>query len=364
MFEGFLRRGFGLTTGAGFTGVWFRRLRHTLLDCLPSRLRAWIGRERPRLEFFPAGEQLEVQLDKAGEIQPLGRYGRADAGELKQMLSRTARDKARTSLVAAGGDVLIRRIQLPTQVKENLARVLEYEIDRLTPFSAAEVYFDYRLIGGAGGSGQLSVELAVMKRSRMQRWLDLFAEAGVKPARLTWQGAWDEANLFPASMRQRGDRRTRYLAALLWFVLLALITALAVTPLWQKRVIASDMGERLSQVRRQAAEVADLKAELEDAAQSANFVFRQKHSSPYAVELLRILTELIPDNSWVFQLDLNDGKVEIRGESTQATNLIEILAQEPAFRNVTFKSPVVGVKNTDQERFHIVFDYAVSAGGG
>jgi general secretion pathway protein L len=59
----------------------------------------------------------------------------------------------------------------------------------------------------------------------------------------------------------------------------------------------------------------------------------------------------------VQNLDYRDGEVQIRGESSQAAALIGVLEQAPGFEDVAFRSPVVQVAATGQERFHIAFRY-------
>jgi general secretion pathway protein L len=71
------------------------------------------------------------------------------------------------------------------------------------------------------------------------------------------------------------------------------------------------------------------------------------------IDLLRELTERLPDNTWVQNLDFRDGEVQVRGESGQATALIDLLDQAPGITEVAFRSPVVQVAGSGRERFHI-----------
>jgi general secretion pathway protein L len=60
-------------------------------------------------------------------------------------------------------------------------------------------------------------------------------------------------------------------------------------------------------------------------------------------------------------LNVREGEVDIRGESTQATALISLLEQGPGISQVTFRSPVMQVGGTGQERFNIAFTYSRSS---
>jgi hypothetical protein len=55
--------------------------------------------------------------------------------------------------------------------------------------------------------------------------------------------------------------------------------------------------------------------------------------------------------------DFRGGEVQIRGESTHATALINLLDQANGITEVAFRSPVVQVAGSDRERFHISLKY-------
>ena len=75
---------------------------------------------------------------------------------------------------------------------------------------------------------------------------------------------------------------------------------------------------------------------------------------------MKRLTERIPDNTWIQNLDYDKGEVQLRGESTQATALIGILDEMPGIDEVRFRSPVVQIAAKGKERFHISFRYTES----
>jgi general secretion pathway protein L len=69
--------------------------------------------------------------------------------------------------------------------------------------------------------------------------------------------------------------------------------------------------------------------------------------------MLRELSDRIPDDTWIQTLDYNNGQVELRGESGQATALIALLEGAPGIDEVAFRSPVTQVPQTGKERFNI-----------
>ncbi len=107
-----------------------------------------------------------------------------------------------------------------------------------------------------------------------------------------------------------------------------------------------------------AEEVQQVRDDLERARLGSVEVLQRKREQPRMTDLLRELTDLLPDGTWVQTLNVRDGAVDLRGESTQATALIGLLEQGPGISQVTFRSPVMQVGGTGQERFHIAFTYS------
>lgn len=333
-----------------------------LLECLPAALRKPFVKEQACVVLALTGDGAEARLEQGGEVQPIELRVRSNAEDMRSLVA-TAEQAAADMILAVPSEAVLRRqFRLPAQVKDNLDRVVAYEIDRLTPFSGSDIYFDYRLLPSQVEE-QLLIDLAALKRDRVDVWIEGLAGAGRAARQVRWPGAWDGANLLPSNAR-RENRGDRVALAALWILVLVLTASVLATPLVQKNQIVIAMGERLTSVRSKANQVAELRERLEQAANSANYLVEKKHNALYVSELMRKLTDLVPDHTWVNQLNITEGKVDFRGDSKDATGLIEILAAEPAFNRISFKSPVVGIANTDRERFHIEFRFDADRDGG
>jgi general secretion pathway protein L len=250
---------------------------------------------------------------------------------------------------------LRRELQLPAQVKNRLRSALGYELDRLTPFRADEVFYDARVVGTQGT--QLRIELALCPREQVLPYLDRLRDAGIRVARLTWPNSWPRANLLPLSERPRPKRLGTFINLLLALVIVILSGALLATPLWQGNHEREQLERQLEDLRSRAATVAALREELEKVRASNMNVVQRSREAPRMSDLLRELTDRFPDGTWVQTLNYRDGAVDMRGQSTQATALIALLEQAPGISAVTFRSPVMQIASTNTERFHIAFDY-------
>jgi general secretion pathway protein L len=326
---------------------------------MPRVLKRWIALRNPRLVVQPQGDDALVLLQVADEREPVGGMDLRTGGSLTSVLANPPKRGWRETWLELPADqVLLRRAALPAQVRDNLRQVLAYEIDRLTPFAPNDVYFDARVIGPTARGTKLNVELAVVRRDAAADWLERLREGRSPASRLAWMGAWTGANLLP---REEQPRPARF-GALATQGLVALVALLAVaalaSPLWQKRQAQDLLDAELKRVRAAAVEVEDVRAALERARLGSVEVLNRKREHPRMVDLLREVTDLLPDGTWVQTLNFRDGEVDIRGESDQATALIGMLERGPGISAVRFRSPVMQVASTGQERFHISFQYA------
>lgn len=80
----------------------------------------------------------------------------------------------------------------------------------------------------------------------------------------------------------------------------------------------------------------------------------QFHSEGYPVlEMLNLLSQITPQDTWLNYLSLRRGQLLLRGESKSAIKYLTVLSQTGGFENVSFASPVTRNPASDMERFNI-----------
>ncbi len=325
---------------------------------MPQGLRRWIALRNPRLVVQPQGDDAQLLLQIGGEREPIGGVDLRTGGTLVSALARSPKRGWReTWLELPAERVLLRRATLPAQVEDNLRQVLTFEIDRLTPFVARDVYFDARVLGRVARGAKLDVELAVARRDAAADWLERLREGRSPAARLAWPGAWPGANLLPREERPKPRRLGSLLTHGLVILVVGLVVAALLSPLVQQQRTQALLDAELKRARSTAVEVEGVREALERARLGSVEVLNRKREHPRMIDLLRELTDLLPDGTWVQTLNFRDGEVDIRGESDQATALIGMLERGPGISAVSFRSPVMQVASTGQERFHISFQY-------
>ena len=78
---------------------------------------------------------------------------------------------------------IIRTVDFPSTVKENIPDVISYELDRLTPFTAAEAFFDFRVLEDKGD--RISLLLMAAKTDQIKPYIDILNENGFTVSRIT-----------------------------------------------------------------------------------------------------------------------------------------------------------------------------------
>ena len=314
---------------------------------------AFEGEELVLLEPRPA-PGAESRVDLAAE--PV----RARA-VLQQVLRQAGEMRGRVRLCLAPGEALVRRVTMPAATEENLGQVLGFEMDRLTPFRSEEVYYDYRVLS-RDPAGQLSVQLAVARRPLVDALAARLRELGASVQGVAVRdGAGHPAaplDLLPSEQRgERDTARERLIQRSLAGAVLVLFLLALLIPLWRKRETIIALQPLLARSHQEAEAADRLAAQLTRQVDDYNYVLARKHTLHPALDYVEEITRLLPDNSWLQQLELKStGKsreVVMTGETTSSSKLIEILEQSKLLRNAAMRGTITRGSAPNSERFQI-----------
>jgi Tfp pilus assembly protein PilN len=85
--------------------------------------------------------------------------------------------KADVSFSVPKAWAVIRTAEFPATVKENLANVVSYEMDRITPFKSEDAFYDFRILGE--DAGKLTVLVAAARADVVQPYIDALKVKGI-----------------------------------------------------------------------------------------------------------------------------------------------------------------------------------------
>ena len=257
---------------------------------------------------------------------------------VRSLLERAGETRGRARVALGRDEALVRRVTMPAATEENLRQVLEFEMDRLTPFRADEVYFDYRVVSRDAAAGQLDSSspwrAATLVDARVRELRDLGVSVQGVAIRED-AGARGNAARPPAlgAARRARDRRASASCSASWSGTVAgpaLRGAACYPGLPQARDLHRVAIPLVNQARQEAETTDALARDLER--QVADYNYPARAQARHAIRrspLIEDVSRLLPDNTWVQQFDVKTtGKtreVAISGETASSSKLIEIL---------------------------------------
>ncbi len=326
---------------AGAWDWWWRGL----VAAVPVPLR-WLLVEPPRALVAlkaPRGwrltrEGLRVRLLVEGELSV-------------PKVQRVLRQRLPKVLCVVAEQALVRTLVLPLAAESKLYQVVGFDLDRLTPFKAHQLYFHAHVIQRDRKAKLLRVRLVAVPKRVVDEQLAALAPLGFVPQAVTVEGEPATVNLLPAKPKGMGFHGV--VTALMALVAVGAIGAALFLPLWQLRSVAIWLIPPVEQARAQAESVIQLRSTLESAQEAAQFLSQERRQRPFAIDIVRALTQILPDDAFLEALDVRAGEVQLQGATRQASRLLPLLEASPLFREVTFGASTT--QNPDgSERFQIL----------
>lgn len=330
-----------------------------LLAMLPARARAWFAEEREQARFALVGPQLSVHLTRTQAGEPLrfdlGTEAEAAKAEIARAIK--AHEEPPLNVLCIPVQRALRRpLSLPLAAEQNLRQVIAFEMDRQTPFRAEQVYFDFRVASRDAANKQLGVDLVALPKAVVDS--DLQALSGLGLA-LDAVDVIDEGgerlgfNLLPADRRAtRPNLWLRINVGLGALVVALALLAMAKSVANREQALEA-LREATKTMRTEARTVAGLRTTLKEAIEGANFLSERKRAQPVVIDLVLDVTRLLPNDTWLQRLSLNDDQVQLQGQSKEAASLITTLQQSQLMEGPALQGAITPDARTGKEQFLI-----------
>lgn len=354
---------------------WMERLRHGWhASPLPAFLRWWggelLGLLPPRWRgWFLSGahwhllqhDGVQWTLRRAGHAQLLASWAdaldaRVQQATLGSALRGVDREDLRLALLLPPAVVLRRTLALPLAARHNLPQVLAFEMDRQTPFSAAQVYFAARELAAPAAAGRLHAELVVVTRGTLDPLLARLATLDIAIDAVDLAVGDDRlgVNLLPPEQTPRRPRPRRRLNLALAAAGVLLLALLLAQWLHNRQVVLAQMQATVESMRGDAQQVAVLRQQLQDNAGAAGFLALRKKNAVSRLAVLADITRRLPDSAWLerFSID-NTGQLGMQGQSLQAVKLLDALKDSRLITDASFQGSIQPDPTTGKERFYL-----------
>jgi general secretion pathway protein L len=333
--------------------AWWRA---QLADLLPQELRRSALGTGDALVVSPIGslgqgiEAVEIGLHRNGKEGSLGRFalGAVGVADLPRVGGRA------TVLRVGEADVLAKTVSLPLAAERELDQALAFEMDRETPFAAEELYWSHRVIAADRQSGRLSVRLSLIPKSVLDPLLADLAAVGLHPSAVEIGDGPDRGVSLP--LRGGADRARHASHRLLWAAAAAcaaLALAAVVTPFIRQELTLASLDREIGAAKVAAAEADNLRREIDRLSGSAGFIETERDKAGRPLVVLAAATRVLPDDTYLTEMELRQRKLTLSGRSAGAARLIGALAADPEFRNPGFSAPVTRLEALRTELFTI-----------
>jgi general secretion pathway protein L len=331
--------------------IWWR---DGLLAWLPVGAHRWLVGSLRRLVIVVGDrEWVLTREEDAGRAQDLDRVdGESPDWQVVTEWFKTEKPRQRM-LRFPTRQALIRTVSLPLAAEKNLRQVAGFEMDRLTPFTASQVYYNVIVLERQSEQRRLRVELTALPRTVVDPVLAQLRQRELSPDVLDVIGGRPGLNLLPPEQRVRRGLWGQRLRAAVIGVSLLLVAAAAILPIWQQRQILLETMAKVSQLQQTANQTLSLRDQLDQALEASRLLTQKKQAFPPRVDLLLELTLILPDDTSVERLQINGDNLQIIGQSARASALVGIVESSGLFGGASFVSPVTTDPRTGRERFVI-----------
>lgn len=351
----------GLREGLSDIYGWWRE---ELAGMMPLRFRrrtsapvsAVLTVRRDGIVIRPADRSSKIEPVIAGDAQSAVAHLRQ-----KYFRIRIARPGIR---LVVGTDRYLKRQLSPLRLpRSKLSAMARLDMQASTPFSPQDAY----LICVPGDEANPASRYAVVKKTILKPLLDELAKAGIAVRQLAFDDA--DGGFVPDEQSFRSivprSRLSVFSGRLQIAGFAACFLGMAATighAYWRFERADVELESEIAQAENSAALVRALIAARNLKINQIAAIRQEKRGAVPLVSILEEMSRVIPDKTWLTDIQINGNRVAFSGFSDSAAALIPRLEDSKLFQAPTFRSPVVRVPNRNGERFTIAMDVEVDGG--
>jgi general secretion pathway protein L len=335
--------------------AWWAQAWRQCLAVLPVSWQELLGAADRRVCIEVQDNQLHFYAANNGRLSSLGALPLDDEVLLKSCHVRLQQQtNAPRYLLLDNKQVLRRVLSLPLAAEAKLSDVVSFEIDRQTPFTLDQVYFEVRILSRNVPTKQCQVELIVLPKQTFERSLkplgilanDLSGIDVVDNKRQTLN-----INLLPNAMRAASSHQNVWLNLSLGVAGIILLLLAMNIILNNREKVLADWEQKVSAAAIQAKQANVFREQLKQTAKAEVFLQKFRGSQPTMLELINDLTKRIPDDTSLDKLSVNEGRLVLVGQSKQAAALVGQLQSSPFISSPALAGAVQPDARTNRDRF-------------
>ena len=246
--------------------------------------------------------------------------------------------------------VLHRKVTLPLAAEYDIHRVLRYEMDRLTPFTAEQVFWSAVTERRNRETGRLELSLLLAPKSLVQPVIAVLAGIGLNVGAI--ETTTPEGRLRRIDLAASTAHESRLLPVALGVLGVLAVVAL-VTPFVTQALAFRAIDARINALQPRIVQVESLRKRIAAGSAGSDVVVAEHAATGDVLQVLATVTDLLPDDTVLADLSLRRGKLSISGRSRSASQLIPAMAGDPILHDPSFAAPVTRTPDGKSDTFVI-----------
>jgi general secretion pathway protein L len=234
---------------------------------------------------------------------------------------------------------------LPLAAEADLASVLRYEMDSITPFAVEELFWTWSVVRRDREQRRVHVRVSLVPKIALPSLSAVLEGLGTAPSWLEATTPAGAPRVIPlghmAASEQRHRRNLRFALAGTAVLMIASI----VLPFILQSVAQARVEDRISALEPRVRLAETLRARITRDSSAATLIAAEQGRVGDPLAVLSAVTAALPDDTFLTDLSIREGRLEITGESKAAAKLIAVLAASPTIRDPAFIASVTHAEN-------------------
>jgi len=256
-------------------------------------------------------------------------------------------------LVLQSERFLFRPLELPNRAAEFMPGIVRSQIDRLTPWNAADAAFGWSKPVETDADKML-VTVAATALSLLRPYVQAIADIGAHSIAVFC--ALPDGSSDPIKVWEQKGRGVKDIGRIRQNLVRVLAAAgiTAGLAVGANAIVGKILTAQQDELARQISGArAAAGARNTGSVASQLALERRKHDAPSTVLALDTLSKILPDQTYVTELRVEGNKLRLTGITRNAPALIELIEQSGRFARATFFAPTTRSSANPGERFHI-----------
>lgn len=254
---------------------------------------------------------------------------------------------------------LFRSFELPHRAVDFLDGIVRAQIDRLTPWSAADAAFGCSKPSEAG-SERIVVTVAATARALISPYIQAVVQCGARSMNVFTAPPEGEAKATPIKVMEEKTAGLmdvgKICPILVRILLVSAISAAAALAASSLLVIHFDaqldaLTQRIASLRTAAGVTSGDSVDSPIVAQ--RILEERKHTAPSSIMIIETLSRILPDSTYLTELRIEHDKIQLVGITHDAPSLIGLMEHSGRFTRATFFAPTTRSPSAPGESFHI-----------